>query len=65
MSPDPVYPVWKRVVGGACGVGIGIALLLLFRDRGATGEDMRQWQTAIVFAAAAAFVVLLLVKRRK
>ena len=53
------------MVGGLCGIGIMVAVLLLLRQRGVSGEDMQQWETAIVGAAAALFVVLWLVKRRQ
>jgi hypothetical protein len=56
---------WKRVVGGVCGIGIMVAALLLLRQRGVSGENMQQWEEAIVWAAAAAGVVLWLVKRRQ
>ncbi len=58
-------PVWKLVVGGVCGIGIMIAVLLLLRQRGTSGEDMQQWETAIVIGAGAAGVVLWIVKRRQ
>ena len=53
------------MAGGLCGIGIMVAVLLLLRQRGVSGEDMQQWETAIVGAAAASFVVLWLVKRRQ
>jgi hypothetical protein len=62
MAKDPE---WKRVVGGLCGVGIMVAVLLLLRQRGVSGEDAQQWETAIVIGAAMAGVVLWLVKRRQ
>ena len=62
MAKDPP---WKRVVGGLCGIGITIAILLLLRQRGVSGEDAQQWETAIVIAAAAAGGVLWIVKRRQ
>jgi hypothetical protein len=57
-------PVWKRVVGGLCGVGLLVAVLILLRQRGVSGEDAQQWQTAIVIGAAAAAGLLWLVTRR-
>ena len=57
-------PVWKRVVSGLCGIGIMVAVLLLLRQRGVSGESMQQWEMAIVAGAAAAGVVLWSVKRR-
>ena len=61
MAKDPA---WKRVVGGLCGIGIMIAVLLLLRQRGVSGADAEQWETAIVIGAAAAGA-LWLVKRRQ
>ena len=58
-------PAWKRVVGGLCGIGILVAVLLLLRQRGASGEDVQQWETAIVIGAAVAGAVLWIVKRRQ
>jgi len=58
-------PAWKRIVGGLCGIGIMVAVLLLLRQRGISGEDAQQWETAIVTGAAAAGVVLWIVKRRR
>lgn len=57
-------PAWKRVVGGLCGIGAAVAVLLLLRQRSVSGEDAQQWETALVFGAAAAGVVLWRVKRR-
>jgi hypothetical protein len=62
MAKDPA---WKRVVGGLCGIGIMVAVLLLLRQRGVSGEDAQEWETAIVIGAAAAGVVLWIVKRRQ
>jgi hypothetical protein len=62
MAKDPA---WKRVVGGMCGIGIMIAVLLLLRQRGTSGEDVQQWETAIVVGAAIAGVVFWIVKRRQ
>ena len=62
MAQDPA---WKRVVGGLCGIGIMVAVLLFLRQRGTSGEDVQQWQTAIVIGAGAAGVVFWLVKRRQ
>ena len=58
-------PVWKRVVGGVVGLGIAIALLTVLRQRGVSGQTIGQWEQAIVFAAAAATVVLWIVKRHQ
>lgn len=57
-----VDPTWKRVLGGLCGIGIMVAVLLLLRQRDVSGEDVQQWQTAIVVGAGAAFWI---VKRRQ
>ncbi|NVB80438.1 MAG: hypothetical protein HOV81_18745 [Kofleriaceae bacterium] len=62
MAKDPA---WKRVVGGLCGIGIMIAVLVLLRQGGASGEDVQQWETAIVFGAAAVGIALWLVKRQR
>ncbi|MGE0404080.1 MAG: hypothetical protein AB7T06_45655 [Kofleriaceae bacterium] len=62
MAKDPA---WKRIVGGLCGIGIMVAVLLLLRQRGTSGEDVQQWQTALVIGAAAAGIVLWIVKRRQ
>lgn len=62
MAKDPA---WKRFVGGVCGIGIMVAGLLLLRQRGVSGEDAQQWETAIVIAAAAVGVVFWVVKRRQ
>ena len=62
MAKDPP---WKRVVGGLCGIGIMVAVLLLIRQRGVSGEDAQQWETVIVIGAAAAGVALWIVKRRQ
>lgn len=42
-----------------------VAVLLLLRQRGISGEDAQQWETAIVIGAAAAGVALWIVKRRQ
>ena len=57
--------VWERIVGGVCGIGITVAVLVLPRQRGVSGEGAQQWETAIVIAAAAAGVTLWFVKRRQ
>jgi hypothetical protein len=62
MAKDPA---WKRVVGGLCGIGITVAVLLLLRQRGVSGADAEQWETAIVIGAAAVGVALWLAKRRQ
>jgi hypothetical protein len=62
MAKDPA---WKRVVGGLCGIGITVVVLLLLRRSGASGEDVQQWQLAIVVGAAVAGVGLWIVKRRQ
>lgn len=58
-------PVWKRVVGGLCGIGITVAVLLLLRQRGVSGAQMAQGQEVIVFGAAAAGVALWILNRNK
>lgn len=58
-------PAWKRVVGGLCGIGIMVAVLLLLRQRGVSGEVVQHWEMAIVFGAGAAGAVLWIVKRRR
>jgi hypothetical protein len=65
VTPPANEPTWKKVVGGMCGIGIMIAVVLLARRHGATGEDVQRWEEAIVVAAAVAGVVLWLVKRKK
>jgi hypothetical protein len=58
-------PLWKRLVGAFCGLGIAVALLLLFREGGVSGEELQEWQTAIVMGAGAAAIVLWLVMRQR
>lgn len=60
-----VDPTWKRVLGGLCGIGLMVAVLLMARQRGVSGDDVRQWETAIVFGAGAAGAVYWIVKRRQ
>ena len=62
MAKDPM---WKRVVGGLCGIGIMVAVLLVLRQRGISGEEMQQGETVIVIGAGAAAVVYWIVKRRQ
>jgi phosphate/sulfate permease len=62
MAKDPA---WQRIVGGLCGVGIMIAVLLLLRQRGVSGEAVEQWQMAAAAAAAATLFVLWILKRRR
>ena len=58
-------PMQERVIGGLCGVGILIAVLLVARQRGVSGDEVGYWETAIVFGAGAAGAVLWIVKRRR
>ncbi len=58
-------PLWKRVVGGVCGIAIVIGGLLLLRQRGVSGEEMQRGETAIVIAAAVAGGVFWIVKRQR
>ncbi|MDX2092369.1 MAG: hypothetical protein SFX73_31185 [Kofleriaceae bacterium] len=58
-------PLWKRLVGGACGLGIMIAVLMLLKQGGVSGESLRQGQEVIVFAAAAVAIVLWFLKRKR
>ncbi len=62
MSPSE--PIWKRVVGGLLGIGILVGAVIYFKSRGATGEQVQEWQGTIVYAAAAAFILVLILKRR-
>lgn len=55
---------WKRIVGGLCGVGILVGVLVLLRQRGVSGEDIQLGEEALVFGVGAGAVVLWLVKRR-
>jgi hypothetical protein len=62
MAKDPA---WMRAVGGLCGIGIMVAVLLLLRQRGVSADDAQQWETAIVVVAAAAGIAVWLVKLRQ
>jgi hypothetical protein len=55
---------WKRVVGGLCGIGIMVAVLLMLRQGGVSGADVQQWETAIVVGAGACGVALWLATRK-
>ena len=55
----------ERVLGGVVGIVVGLCILLLLRQRGVSGDDMQQWETGIVVAAAASGVVLWFLKRRR
>lgn len=58
-------PMWKRVLGGLCGIGIMVAVFLMLRQRDVSGDDVQQWETAIVVGAGAAGAVYWIVKRRQ
>jgi 4-amino-4-deoxy-L-arabinose transferase-like glycosyltransferase len=62
MAKDPA---WLRAVSGVCGIGIMVAVLLLLRQRGVSGDDAQQWEMVIVIGAAAAGIAVWLVKRRQ
>ncbi|MGN6104158.1 MAG: hypothetical protein ACTHU0_03570 [Kofleriaceae bacterium] len=62
MRPDPA---WKRVVGGLCGLGLLVGVVVVLRQSGASGAEIQQWQQAIVFGAAIAFGIGYLVRKRK
>ena len=61
-TPDPV---WKRIVGGLCGLGILVGILMLAKSDGVSGEKIQEWQEAIVIGAVAAAGLVFLIKRRK
>jgi hypothetical protein len=61
MAQDPP---WKRIVGGLCGVGILVAVLLLVRNGGVSAEEIEGWQLAIVGGAGLAGAVLWYVRKR-
>jgi hypothetical protein len=62
MASDPL---WKRLVGAFCGLGLAVALLLWFRQGGVSGAEIQHWQTVIVMAAGAAAIVLWLTMRKR
>lgn len=58
-------PAWKRVVGGLVGVGVLVAVILVLRAGGASGEDIQRWQEALVIGAAIAAIAIWIWQARR
>jgi len=57
-------PAWKRVLGGAVGIAILVAVVLIARERGVSGAEMEQWEEVFVLSAVAAGGIVWYLRRR-